>query len=143
MGRGIPCSGPALAPCTPPTESQGWITSLLPCILQKSPKSRVAAPRRRQRTSGLWRRARTPKVHGWTGLGVAGQGFPLPGVGITSCPVPPGPSKGKELEEEWAPTEKISEWEPGRGGGVQSPFLLCNFCPGVRGVPGVQGSYIK
>lgn len=57
--------------------------------------------------------------------------------------VPPGPSKGKELEEEWAPTEKISEWEPGRGGGVQSPFLLCNFCPGVRGVPGVQGSYIK
>ena len=68
-------------------------------------------------TNGPWRRAKTTKVcargldpHSWDPCGRA-SGFlrlqdPLPHF----LPLlPPGPRKGEELEEEWAPTERVSE----------------------------------
>uniref|UniRef100_A0A667FPK1 AE binding protein 1 n=1 Tax=Lynx canadensis TaxID=61383 RepID=A0A667FPK1_LYNCA len=83
-------------------------------------------------TNGPWRRARTTKVcawgldpYSWDPCGRA-SGFlrlqdPLPHF----LPLlPPGPRKGEELEEEWAPTERVSE-------GVGSGLLVLGLVEGV------------
>lgn len=68
-------------------------------------------------TSGLWRRARTTKVCVW-GLDPHGRGPCVRASAFLRLQdplhhflllLPPGPRKGEELEEEWAPTEKVSE----------------------------------
>lgn len=61
-------------------------------------------------TNGRWKRARTTEVWGWVPeagaaalLAASGPSSPLPPL------LPTGPRKGEEVEEKWAPAERVSE----------------------------------